>query len=166
MFNSPVTPGLKQGPEVMRAHGVKARLKAGITAVGLLMLASPAIAHDTTYSLNKPDANAQAGSDAGEGGYYAILPDTEVRGLEGERMVVWFQELDELPSKGVLDDAALIEVCEAKMPFVANLPSTKGADPAERLFAIGAFRNRNDGSNLSDRALLAAWRVKGGCTLD
>lgn len=129
-------------------------------------IATPAIAHDTSYSLNKPDANAQAGSDAGEGGYYAILPDTEVRGLSGERMVVWFHQLDELPSQGVLDDAALVEVCEAKMPFVAGLPSTTGADPAERLFAVGAFRNREDGSGKSDRALLAAWRVKGGCVLD
>ena len=130
------------------------------------VIAMPAVAHDTSFSLTKPDANAQAGSDAGEGGYYAILPDTEVRGLQGERMIIWFQEMDELPSKGVLDDAALVEVCEAKMPFVANLPSTTGTDPQERLFAIGAFRNRDDGSNKSDRALLAAWRVKEGCILD
>lgn len=158
------SPGLPRGLDVTRSKTSGSRLKAGMTAV--LLFATPALAHDTSYALNKPDANAQAGSDAGEGGYYAILPDTEVRGLDGERMVVWFQQLDELPSQGVLDDAALIEVCEAKMPFVANLPSTTGADPTERVFAIGAFRNREDGSGKSDRALLAAWRVKEGCILD
>jgi hypothetical protein len=171
MTNLTASPDLIRGLDVFRSKTSGSRLKAGMTAVCgaavlMMALASPSLALDTSYSLNKPDANAQAGSDAGEGGYYAILPETEVQGLEGERMVVWFQQLNELPSQGVLDDAALIEVCGAKMPFVAGLPSTTGADPAERLFAIGAFRNREDGSGKSDRALLAAWRVKEGCNLD
>lgn len=144
------------------------RIKSGMTLLAALtvLVTMPAQAHDTTYSVNKTEVNAQADSDAGDGGYYSIMPAEEVQGVDGERMIAFFVETDELPIRGMFDDAALVAHCKARQPFVASLPGAGGADPGERLFGIGAVRNRNDGSHMADRALLAVWRVKEGCALD
>jgi hypothetical protein len=154
-------------PAMTVAGCARSRIKSGMTVLAASMVATAAHAHDTsTYSVNKTEVNSQASSDAGVGGYYSILPEEEVQGVDGERMIAFFVEIDELPIRGMFDDATLIAHCMARQPFVASLPGAGGADPGERLFGLGAVRNRNDGSLKADRALLAVWRIKEGCELD